>query len=222
MDKQNRANARRANIRKYEASIVAAQREGSGNGKLRDSKTFEVVEAQMVAAGEVSFDDWTDEELIRGYRKNRNGKFGPPPKWVAQEVVQELHRRILKRGGKKMLSAYLESVDMLIDLARHAESEKVKLDAVKELQNRVAGKVPDRIAVSADDPWQDMLADAYVLPSELPPLDIEGVKRDVPAAPPSGPHTAGDAAGSSSGVEAQGVPPPNGKPVMLYGDGIDD
>lgn len=216
MDKQNRANARRANIRKYEAEIVAAQREHSTTGLIRDAKTFEVVEAQMVAAGEVSFDDWTDEELIRGYRKNRNGKFGPPPKWVAQEVVQELHRRILKRGGKKMLTAYLESVDMLIELAQTASSEKVRLEAVKELQNRVSGKVPDRIAVSADDPWQDMLADSYVLPSELPPLDVEGSKRDAPAAPPSGPPTAGDEAGSSSGVEARSVPPqpqipPNGK-----------
>jgi hypothetical protein len=222
-DKQRRNNARRAKIRKYEAEVVAAQREAMANGngnKLISSQNFEVVEANLVARGEISFDEWTDEELIRGYRKNRNGKFGPPPKWVSQEVVQELHRRILKRGGRKMLQSYLRSVDILIELANNADSEKVRLEAVKELQNRVAGKVPDRIAVSADDPWQDMLADAYVLPSELPPLDVQGSKRDAPDAPSSGPHTAGGAANSSSGVERGGVPPqPHGK---LFGDAFDD
>ena len=219
MDKQNRANARRAKVRKYEAEIVAAQRESMNNGVIR-ATSVETAEAALIAAGEMTLDDWSDEELIRGYRKNRNGKFGPPPKWVSQEVMQELHRRILKRGGKKMLQAYLESVDGLIRLARDADSEKVQLEAIKELQNRVSGKVPDRVAVSADDPWQDMLADAYVLPSELPPLDVEGSKRGAPEAPPSGPEkTAADQARSSSGVDARGAPPSNGNgkgSVMLF------
>lgn len=209
MDKQNRANARRADVRQYEAEIVVAQRESMNKGVIR-AASVETAETELIRAGEMTLDDWSDEELIRGYRKNRNGRFGPPPKWVPQDVMQELNRRILKRGGKKMLTAYLESVDGLVQLARSAESEKVRLEAQKEIQNRVSGKVPDRVAISADDPWADMLADAYVLPSELPPLDIEGVKRDAPEAPRPGPTEAGDSADpsqarSSSRVDARGV-----------------
>lgn len=184
-DKQRRQHARKARVRKLDSEIMAAKREASMNGKTVRGSSPQEIEGALIAAGELTLDDWDDQELIRGYRRNRDGKFGPPPKWIPQEVAQEIHRRVLKRGGKKMLQAYLQSVDDLVALAQQADSEKVKLEAIKELQNRIAGKVPDKVMVSADDPWADMLADAYVPVSEVPPLDIEGSKRPALEAPSS-------------------------------------
>jgi hypothetical protein len=205
-DWQRRQHARRAKVRKSDAEIMAAKREASMNGhKIRGTRP-QTIETELIAAGELTLDDWDDQELIRGFRRNRNGKFGPPPKWVPQEVVQEIHRRVLKRGGKKMLQAYLASIDGLIELAvgledkPPAESEKVRLEAMKELQNRVAGKVPDKVQVSADDPWADMLADAYVPVALLPPVDVDGHKRPALEAPSS--------QRPAVEVDAQGGPPP--------------
>lgn len=214
LDKQRRARERRAKIRKLDAEVMAAKREASMNGRPVSGTTVQTAEVQLIQQGDMTLEDWSDEELIRGYRKNRNGKFGPPPKWVPQQVAQEIHRRILKRGGKKLLSAYLESVDGLVELSRTADSEKVRLDAMREIQNRVSGKIPDRVQVSADDPWADMLADAYVPISDLPPVDVEGLKRPALEAPV---EEDGGLSSTAATVETQGGPSTNGKQASSDG-----
>lgn len=168
-DGQKRANGRRAKVRKHEAVVVKAiQETGIVRGSV-DNPT----ENALIAEKVIDIEDWDREELIRGYRRNRRGRFGPPPKYIPREVQQECWKRLIKIGEKEMQTAYLDVILGLIDQARGytfdpetgervdiAVSDKVSLDAKKTIMERLVGKVPDHLLVGQEAPWQDMLADS--------------------------------------------------------------
>jgi len=164
-DKQKRANKRRAKARKAASTTVAAVEvlhasPTSGPASKYERKKGIYDEDKVVAEGILSLDDWDDEELIRGYRRDRNGKFSNPPKFIPREIQDEIFKRIVARGNKKMQRAYLNVIDGLTDLAENSSSDKVRLDAMRELMNRIVGKVPDRVHVAQEQPWEHFLADS--------------------------------------------------------------
>ena len=168
---QKVTNAKRAKVRKWEAEVVVAQKTLSK--RIQNEMPNGVDDEERLIAEQVlDLDDWDNEELIRGYRRNRRGKFGVAPAYIPREIQQEAFRRLIGRGERKMKTAYLEAVDALVKLAHTADSEKVKLDAIKTLMERVVGKVPDIIRVSQEAPWEAMLADAIVPLSEVVPLEL--------------------------------------------------
>jgi hypothetical protein len=174
-DRQRKTNERRARARKWEAEVVAAQRvlerKPNMSDKLEKRDVYD--EERAIAEGILNLDDWDNEELIRGYRRGRNGRFGKPPAFVPREVQQEAFKRLVNRGERKLKEAYMTTIEGLVTLAHSAQSEKVRLEAQKELMNRVVGKVPDRMLVARDEPWQDYLAESLVPISEVPPLEME-------------------------------------------------
>lgn len=197
-DKQHRANARRARARKGEAVVTKAVEVLHAKPTTATPKTHKGErvsdEERAVAEGIMSLDDWDDEELIRGYKRNRNGRFGAAPKFIPKEIQQEVFRRIVGRGDMKMRRAYLASIDTLVDLAEDGSSEKVRLEATKELMNRVVGKVPDRVHVAQEQPYEQFLADAIVpvgdewVPDPTNPDDMDEQAALPPGSspPPSG------------------------------------
>jgi hypothetical protein len=179
-DKQRRSNARRAKIRKHEALVVkAVQERGIVRGSV-DNPTDNALVADHI----LDLDDWDREELIRGYRRNRNGKFGQPPKYIPREVQQECWKRLVKIGEKELKGAYLDVVKNLINLAKGTDDDgdpleipaKVQLEASKEVMERLVGKIPEHLRVSPDAPWQDYLADSLEPVSlvERTTTEIEG------------------------------------------------
>lgn len=156
-DEQVKMNEKRALLRKFDATVVAAQAEVLGvHQKTPNGKA----EGELVAARILDLDEWDDEELARGYRRNRQGRWGRPPKFVPREVQQEAFRRLVKRHTVKIQSAFIDATEQLVDLATHADSEKVRLDAVREIFDRILGRVPDTVRVQQDAPWQEFLVDA--------------------------------------------------------------
>lgn len=182
--RQDRARERRARVRKYEAVVIKAQETLETHVSSTDKEIEVFDEDRMIAEGVVSLDDWDDEELSRGYRRNRDGRFGKPPKYVPREIQQEAFRRLVSRGERRMKEAYMKVVEDLIELSHTAVSEKVRLDAQRELLNRVVGKTPDRLMVTHDEPWVDVLADSFVPISELPPIPMEVAEDGVAYADP--------------------------------------
>lgn len=167
-DAQARANKRRAKVRKREAVIVKTEerkrleRGGKPVRRRPSAVASDIsVEDEMYADGLLNIDDWDDEELVRGYRRNRNGKFGSPPKYIPMEVQQECLRRIIRRGKRNLDGAYIKATELLIELAQTAESEKVRLEATKEVMDRVGGKVPDHLKIDGTvAPYEQYLADS--------------------------------------------------------------
>jgi len=172
-DKQRRANARRARIRKAEAVTVKAVETLEKRVTRKQLKDGIYDEDLAIAEGVLSLDDWDTEELIRGYRRGRSGRFGPPPKFIPREVQQQAFRVLISRGNRKLNQAYIKSVEDLVELAQSARSEKVRLEAIREIQNRVVGKVPDRVHVAQDQPYEGILADSMVPIADVPPIDLE-------------------------------------------------
>lgn len=173
-DRQTKANDRRARVRKHEAKVVAAVRTMEKHVTKGQQDKMEIYdEDKLIAEGELNLDDWDTEELVRGYRRNRSGKFGKPPQYISREVQQFAFRVLVNRGERKMKEAYYQTIETLVDLAHGADSEKVRLEAVKELMNRVVGKVPDRMLVAREEPWEGLLADSVVPLGEVPPLEME-------------------------------------------------
>jgi hypothetical protein len=169
---QRKTNAKRARTRKWEAEVVVAQHTLAKHTSddLNDKGIYD--EDKLIAEAVLDLEEWDNEELIRGYKRNRNGRFGKAPAYIPREIQQEAFRRLIGRGERKMKVAYLEAVEALIKLAHDADSEKVKLDAIKTLMERVVGKVPDVVRVSQEAPWEAMLADAIVPLSEALPLEL--------------------------------------------------
>lgn len=172
-DRQRKANARRAKVRKWEAEVTVAQEVMEGHTKKKDHDVDVYDEEKLIAEGVLELDGWDNEELIRGYRRNRDGKFGKAPKYIPREVQQQAFRILVNRGERRMKEAYLTAIEELVKLAHGAQSEKVRLDAQRELLNRVVGKVPDKVLVAHDEPWQDILADSLVPVSDVLPIELE-------------------------------------------------
>lgn len=183
-DRQRRANERRGRARKGEAEVVKAREVLERPSNARENKLDIYDEERAIAEGILSLDDWDNQELIRGYRRSRDGKFGKPPKYIPREVQHEAFRRLVHRGNRKFREAYMQTVEDLIELAHTSSSDKVKLEAQKELLNRIVGKVPD-IVVGAqmEQPWENILADSIVPLSDEPidmQLDDSGVAQMIP------------------------------------------
>lgn len=172
-DRQKKANARRARVRKWEAEVTVAQEVMEGHTNGDDHKMDIYDEEKLIAEGVLELDGWDNEELIRGYRRNRDGKFGKAPKYIPREVQQQAFRILVNRGERRMKEAYLTAIEELVKLAHSAQSEKVRLDAQRELLNRVVGKVPDKVLVAHDEPWQDILADSLVPIGDALPIELE-------------------------------------------------
>lgn len=184
-DKMVRARARRAKTRKWEAEVVVAARTMEKHVSSRDREMDLFDEDRAIAEDTLSLESWDVEELVRGYRRGRNGKFGVAPKYIPREVQQAAFRALVNKGDRRLKQAYYKTIEELVHLAHNADSEKVRLEATKELMNRVVGKVADKVMVAREEPWEGILADSLVpIGSEGEALDLEmdedGVARALP------------------------------------------
>lgn len=202
--RQDRARERRADVRKYEAEIVEATNVMTKHSTRAEQKMEVFDEEVAIAQGLLSLDDWDDEELIRGYRRTRSGKFGKPPRFIPREVQQQAFRVLASRGTNKLQGVLLESIEQLVDLVRNADSEKVRLEAIKEVMNRVVGKTPDIVLSGSAKPWEEALMDAIVPLSSAPPLELEMGDDGIAVLPyvPVGPEEDEQALMRDDGVDA--------------------
>lgn len=102
----------------------------------------------------------SNEELARGQLKGRNGGFsGRPSNWVPREFHQACLRELLKRGKQLWMENYVEAIKAMTDIAagrgpgKHATPAE-RIRAAQFVVERLEGKVPDKLEVSTDQPWQ--------------------------------------------------------------------
>jgi hypothetical protein len=104
-----------------------------------------------------SVKDWDDEEIRRGQRRNKLGRFaGPKPKVVPNEVYQEFVRRTLKRSQEELQKHLPMVIDELIAIAQNpAAEDRDRLKAMEMVMNRVLGKEPLKVDMNVETPpWQ--------------------------------------------------------------------
>lgn len=117
------------------------------------------------------------EELVRGKFRDKNGKMqGRPPKFVPREFQQACLRELMTRGQELWLKNYTEAIAAMTDIAAgrgplgQSATPGERIKAAQFVVERIEGKVPERLVVSQDQPWQTVL-DGIV--AEVPPEALE-------------------------------------------------
>jgi len=138
-----------------------------------------------ILTGQEDLSVWTEEELIRGQKRGKNGKWqGRKPKVVPTEVHDELVRRTLNEAKEMMRTALMPAVTLLGTIITDPDaSDKDKLQAASMVIDRMMGKTPERITVSEGVPeWFAALTDGIVsLDDEQDddePIDVESWEDD--------------------------------------------
>jgi hypothetical protein len=122
-----------------------------------------------VAFDGATLDDWSDEELLRGRRMNKNGKFtGRPPKFVPIEFHRELTRRRLQRATTILAYSLVDAATMLRSVVN--DDQALTTDRIKAAEimfDRILGKPRESVALDIapggqESPWQRAIAQAVV------------------------------------------------------------
>ena len=97
---------------------------------------------------------WSEEELLRGQRKGKHGRWvGPRPKVVPTAVHQELVQRRMLAAHKLLGENLVKAVQVLVDVATDKRTDAaVRVKAAGIIMDRVLGKVPERVHLAPDDP----------------------------------------------------------------------
>lgn len=131
-----------------------------------------------IITGQEDLSEWDDEELRRGQRRDRNGRFqGAPPKVVPKAVHDELVKRTLSKAQQIMHDSLEDAVTMLKDIATNPlVEEKDRLRAINMIMDRVMGKPQEKIEVKSDTPpWQVAIQAGIV---SIKPSDLGGSDED--------------------------------------------
>lgn len=96
---------------------------------------------------------WSDEELIRGQRRAKNGKWqGRKPKVVPIAVHNELVRRRLSQAGELLCESLVDAVTLLRVVVTDEDAQySDRIKAANLIMDRVMGKAPEKVALTLED-----------------------------------------------------------------------
>jgi hypothetical protein len=107
--------------------------------------------------GEHDLSLWDDEELIRGQRRDRNGRWsGRPPKVVPSAVHAELVRRRLSKAGEVLRESLVDAVTLLRQVVQDEDAQNSdRIKAANLIMDRVLGKAPEHVTFTLQEepPW---------------------------------------------------------------------
>lgn len=107
---------------------------------------------------------WTDEELRRGRKMDKNGGWqGRDPVIVAKAVHDELVRRTLDNANKMLTENLEEGIKILVELMKSDKVEpKDRIAIIKLIVDRAMGKEPVKIDIGGEAKWQVAIANSII------------------------------------------------------------
>jgi hypothetical protein len=131
-----------------------------------------------VLAGEVDLSEWDDEEIMRGQRRAKNGKWvGRPPLVVPQAVHQERIKRLMSEAGRVLQGSTLDAVKLWARVVRDDDAPySDRLKASQLITERTLGKVTEKVHVAfggEEPPWLQALGEAFVVGDDDDIIDAE-------------------------------------------------
>jgi hypothetical protein len=135
-----------------------------------------------VLLGDADYSDWTEEELIRGQRRSRRGKWeGKPPKVVPLQLLHELNRRRSGDVQRILIDATKPAAEYLAKVASgKATADQGRIHACTVILNRVYGMAPQHVQIQtvAPSPYEQAgVHRAIVIRSAI---DVESEEWDNP------------------------------------------
>jgi len=116
-----------------------------------------------IKAGDYTWEEFVSElsptELARGQLKDSKGTFtGRPPSLVPRAFFNACTKELLKRGNTLYRDNYVDAVGMMMEIGRdRATKPETRLKALQFVIERIEGKIPEKVEVTVDDPWQKVL-----------------------------------------------------------------
>lgn len=149
-------------------------------GKVRTARSWGRMLAMLKDTGmtlEEFVETLSPEELVYGKLKNKDGTFGGrPPTWVPAEFHRACIRELLRRGKRMWQESYLEAIDAMVAIASGQVRGATPGERIKAAQfviERIEGKVPERLEIGADSPWQMIISDIV---TEVPESAVQQAK----------------------------------------------
>lgn len=125
------------------------RQQSSGRAVVRiSSNTADVLEAPETV------EDWDDEELRRGRRRDKNGKFtGADPIMIPTAAYREIVRRSIRRAEKELATNLEAACATLVSIATSTVAEdRDRIVAAKIVMERIMGKEPLKVDHSFKTP----------------------------------------------------------------------
>lgn len=156
----------------WEPILTERQKTASGRRyRARSAKGWQAMRVTMAKAN-ISMVEFvealSDEELVRGQLRDKNGEFkGRPPTWVPREFHRACVRELLRRGKTLWQENYLEAIRVLTKIAQDASASPAeRMRAAQYVIERIEGKIPERIEVNLDAPWEGLIVNIVADVSE--------------------------------------------------------
>jgi len=128
------------------------------NGGRGKKDAYALARQAAFIAGELPVEELTMRELMKGRIANEDGSF---PSGRLPRLPTRLHtamtNEVIRRAQERIRRFGDEAVQMLIELAKDAESEQVRFQCVKLVGEYALGKPQERVIISSADPWQDII-----------------------------------------------------------------
>lgn len=125
---------------------------------------------------------WSDEELLRGQKRSKNGVWtGRPPKVVPTAIHAELTKRRFGEVHELLRESLVDATKVLLSIIEDPDaSDKDRLTAIGMLYDRVLGKPKERVEVDLvpkePELWEKAVVDAIVWDTEEPVIEANAIE----------------------------------------------
>lgn len=129
-----------------------------------------------IFSGKEDLSVWDDEELRRGYRRDKNGGWsGRKPKVVPMELYKELSQRQYDKAAELLRDSLVDAVSLFRELVLDPKVDPgIRLKAAQTIADRVLGRAPLTVDLQVEAPWMKIMADNIInIPD--PKDDLAGV-----------------------------------------------
>lgn len=139
-----------------------------------------------ILTGQEDLSTWEDEELKRGQRRDKNGRFqGKPPLVVPKALHDELIRRTMSRSHMILVEAVEDAATAVVEIMNgfYTEGEddpkaKDRLKAAEMIMNRVLGKEPIKVEIAAFKAKYEEAFEAMIVPDDDTVIDVDSWEAD--------------------------------------------
>lgn len=118
-----------------------------------------------VQKGLIPWEDLDDEELGKGKLRDKNGGWtGRGPNLLPRTMIPEITRRLKDRYDAKLRENLSAAQQVFFDVMMDSTASPAdRLRAAAYMQERLIGKVPDKVEVVAEvKPWEGMVEGVLV------------------------------------------------------------
>jgi hypothetical protein len=110
-------------------------------------------------AGEISVEDLDEEELARGMCRGENGQFPKrAPSMVPKAMYDKMTRELFSRAEETLKVSLVKATENLASIAADPNVDAgTRLKAATWMYERLMGKAPTEVKISAEKPFEHVL-----------------------------------------------------------------